>query len=338
MSSGNDRTLRFTRYAVQAFFMLVTLWIGWRFYGFVAHFENPSLPQVERPPSVDAFLPIGGLMAAKYFLFTGIVEPVHPAGFFLFVGIVTSALVMKKGFCGWICPVGTISQLLWMAGEKLTRRRLVMPSRIDVPLRGVKYFLMFLFIMAIGVAMSPNMMVLFFLSDYYKTVDVLMMRFFTDMSAVTAWTLGALGALSLFYRNFWCRYLCPYGALLGLASLTSPFKIRRNDDKCVHCRACSRHCPSQLDVEKLGVISSPECYGCLTCVSRCPSAGALEITVRVNEGRKKVNPYVAPAVLVAVFYAFIVLGMAIGKWQTAIPYEEYKRVIPALRAGDSARM
>ena len=60
--------------------MLITLWIGYEFYHFVLHFEKPGHPFVERPPSVDAFLPISGLMAVKFYLFTGTIEPVHPAG------------------------------------------------------------------------------------------------------------------------------------------------------------------------------------------------------------------------------------------------------------------
>src|SRR5690242_17827497 len=92
--------LRPLRYAVQFSFLLLTLLIGYEFYGFVQHFESPDgHPFVSRPASVDAFLPIGGLMAFKYFLLTGIVDPVHPSGFIMFVAIVGVSLIVKKGFC-----------------------------------------------------------------------------------------------------------------------------------------------------------------------------------------------------------------------------------------------
>lgn len=58
----------------------------------------------------------------KYFFFTGIVEPVHPAGFVLFTAICGVSLALKKGFCGWICPIGTLSKYVWMAGEKIFGR------------------------------------------------------------------------------------------------------------------------------------------------------------------------------------------------------------------------
>jgi polyferredoxin len=284
---------------------------------------------------VDAFLPIGGLMAFKYFLFTGIIEPVHPSGFILFVAILGVSLVMKKGFCGWICPVGTLSQYVWMAGERILGKNFKIGKTTDIILRSLKYILLSLFILLIGVAMAPNMMLLFFITDYYKIVDVRMMKFFTDMSTLTLWILVALVVLSLLYKNFWCRYLCPYGALLGLLSRFSPFKIRRNEEKCIHCHACTSNCPTLIDVEKNDVIKSAECFGCMTCVSRCPSEGALDISVRSGKKIRTIRPFLYPVILIVLFYLVIGIGMASGKWHSQIPYEEYQRLISELQKGST---
>src|SRR5512140_794251 len=129
--------LRPLRYAVQFGFLLLTLLIGYEFYGFVQHFEIPGSPLVQRPASVDAFLPIGGLMAFKYFLLTGIVDPVHPSGFILFVAILGVSLVLKKGFCGWLCPIGTLSQYVWMAGAKVFGRNFRIARFWDISLRSL---------------------------------------------------------------------------------------------------------------------------------------------------------------------------------------------------------
>ena len=331
------RYIRTLRYAVQFAFFLVSLSIGYRFYQFVQHFEAPGHPFVQRPPSVDAFLPIGGLMAFKYFLFTGIIEPVHPSGFILFVAILGVSLIMKKGFCGWICPIGTLSQYIWMAGEKILGRNFTIEKTTDVILRSLKYILLSFFLLLIGIAMAPNMMLLFFITDYYKVVDVRMMKFFTEMSTLTMWILVALAALSLLYKNFWCRYLCPYGALLGLVSRFSPFKIRRNEEKCIHCHACTRHCPTFVDVERKEVIKSEECFGCMTCVSRCPAEGALDLAVRPAKKAHIIKPYLYPVILIVLFYLVIGAGMAAGKWHSQIPYEEYKQLIPEVSKEYSER-
>ncbi len=322
--------VRKLRYGVQFAFFLLTLRIGYRFYQFVLHFKTPGHPFVKRPPSVDAFLPISGLMSLKFFLFTGIIEPLHPAALIMFIAIVTASFLMKKGFCGWICPVGTLSQLFWMAGEKVFGKNFRMEKYTDGAIRSLKYVLLGFFLVAIGVAMLPNMMVLFFLTDYYKTADVRTMNVFTQMSTVTLCVLVSLGVLSLIYKNFWCRYLCPYGALLGLLSCAGPVKIKRNEEKCSHCRACSESCPSLLDVEKEEIINSPECVGCMTCVSSCPSRDALNITFKPGKARRAFKPYLYPLFLVLILYLIIGIGMATGKWQSQIPYEEYKRIIPEL--------
>ena len=322
--------IRKIRYAVQLAFLFLTLYIGYQFYHFVLHFRDPSQPFVQRPSSVDAFLPISGLMSLKFFLFTGIIEPLHPAAFTIFVAVLVVSLLLKKGFCGWICPVGTLSQYFWMAGQKVFGKNFRVENYLDLPLRSLKYLLMALFLLLIGVAMMPNMMVLFFITDYYKTADVMTMNVFAKMSRITMWVLLALGSLSLLYKNFWCRYLCPYGALLGLLSCIGPVKIRRNEEHCTHCRSCSRNCPSLIDVEKKGVVNSPECFGCMTCVSSCPSKNALEITLRTGKTRRAFKPYLFPLALILIFYLIIGIGMAAGKWDSQIPDEEYKRIIPEL--------
>jgi len=320
--------LRPVRYAVQFGFLVLTAFIGYRFYQFVQHFEAAGRPFVERPASVDAFLPIGGLMALKYFILTGIVEPVHPSGFIMFVAILGVSLFMKKGFCGWICPIGTVSQYIWMTGEKIFGRNFRMGPFTDISLRSLKYLLLGLFLFLIGIAMPPNMMALFFIADYYKVVDVRMMKFFTEMTTLTMWVLIVLGAVSFLYKNFWCRYLCPYGALLGLLSRLSPFKVRRNEEKCIHCHACTQHCPALIDVEKKAVVKSEECFGCMTCVSRCPATGALELAAGAGKKAWTMNPYLFPVVLIILFYLIIGSGMVTDNWKSKIPYEDYQQLIP----------
>jgi polyferredoxin len=182
--------------------------------------------------------------------------------------------------------------------------------------------------------MGPESMAQFFGSAYYKTADVRTMMFFTAMSETTFWSLLVISGFSLIYKNVWCRYLCPYGALLGLLSSFSPVKIRRNEGQCLHCGACTRNCPTLLPVEKKDVVNSPECFGCLTCVSHCPSKGALDITLKTGKTRKVINPYLYVAALLLMFYFIIGAGVIAGKWHSRVSPEEYRELIPGISGKD----
>jgi len=68
----------------------------------------------------------------------------------------------------------------------------------------------------------------------------------------------------------------------------------------------------------------------MTCVSSCPSKGALDITLKTGKNRKAFKPYLYPVMLALIFYLVIGIGIASGKWKSQIPYEEYKRIVPEL--------
>ncbi|MCL5022869.1 MAG: hypothetical protein M1497_05835 [Nitrospirae bacterium] len=77
-------------------------------------------------------------------------------------------------------------------------------------------------------------------------------------------------------------------------------------------------------------MKSPECFGCITCVSSCPSEEALKMTFTARGKRRALKPYLYPLLLIVVFYLIIGAGVAAGKWRSDIPYDEYRRIIPEL--------
>lgn len=91
--------------------------------------------------------------------------------------------------------------------------------------------------------------------------DVKMLNLFRDLGMIGATFLMLLVAGSIVVQNFWCRYFCPYGALMGLVSLASPLRIRREPSLCIDCAKCARARPSALPVDRLVTIQSAECLG-----------------------------------------------------------------------------
>lgn len=314
------------RAVIQWGFLAWVLFLGVRFGLFVNAVAAGGTPHVPRPPGVEGFLPIGALASLKYWLATGDINPVHPAALVIFLSAIAVSLLAKKSFCSWLCPVGTLSEGAWKLGRWLLGRNFTPWPWLDLTLRGLKYALLLFFVKLILLDMPVPALAGFLDSPYWAVSDVKMLRFFTDMSPTTAVILTLLTGLSLVYRNVWCRYLCPYGALLGLASILSPLKIRREPAGCTGCRRCSAACPANLPVHARTRIVSPECTACLSCVACCPERATLRIGPPF--WRRELPGWVFPAAVLLLFAAGIGTGMATGHWRGGLTTGDYRQLLP----------
>ncbi len=320
------------RRAVQLTFLALNVWLGIEFYLFVRFYETGGATTfVERPAGVEGWLPIAGLMNLKAYVETGRVAAIHPAAMFLLAAFVAISFLFRKAFCGWLCPVGTVSEYLWRAGRRIFRRNWALPKWADVPLRGLKYILFGLFLWAVG-GMSAAAVDAFMRGPYGIVADVKMLNFFRHMSLTAAVVIGALAIASIFVKNFWCRYLCPYGAMLGIFALASPVRIRRDADFCIDCAKCAKACPSLLPVDKLVTIKSAECTACLECVASCPAAGALQLSPMRTS--KRVPAWVVAAGIAMIFFGAVGYAKWNGYWRTDLPSTVYEQLVP--HAGEFA--
>ncbi len=324
MSKIDRSFIRKLRSLVQWSVFAMVLYAGITFYFFVDALEKGITPTMDRAPSVEGFLPIGALMSFRLLVSEGLLDPVHPAAVVIFTAAIVISLFLKKSFCGWICPVGTFSELVSKIGRTLFKRNLVLPRYADYALRSIKYMLMAFFLFIILIKMSVPQISEFFKAQYWKVADIKLLIFFTAMSLTTKITLAILSALSLFYGSFWCRYLCPYGGLLGLLSMLSPSRIRRNEAHCIQCGQCTAQCPSMLPVSTKQAINSPECTGCLTCVSYCMSKGALDMAL---PGKTIIKPLLFTVLIAVVFFGVILLARLTGHWHSSVSLQELRTLI-----------
>jgi polyferredoxin len=320
------------RRSFQGAFFVLNLWLGAKFYFWVRQYEAGLIDaNLHRPAGVEGWLPIAGLMNLKYWLLSGKIPTVHPAALFLLLTFLAMAFLFRKAFCSWLCPVGTISEYLWRAGKKMFKRNFYLPRWLDLPLRGLKYFLLGFFLWAIS-TMSVVGIRDFMFSPYGLIADVKMLNFFRHIGETGLIVLGIFVVASVFVPNFWCRFLCPYGALLGLTSWLSPTRIRRNTETCIDCAKCAKACPSALPVDKLVQIRSVECTGCLECVAVCPAQDALAMSLPRILSAKPQSTTI-PAWAMAAGIAVLFLGVAgfakaTGHWESAIPTTVYERLVP----------
>jgi len=338
--SAPDQSQRL-RHIVQIAFVALNVWIGVQFWLWVRYFERSGRQfaspawHVPRPPGVEGWLPIAGLMNFKYFLLTGRAPEMHPAAMFLIVAFLAMSVVLKKSFCGWLCPVGTASETLWKLGRKLFGRNWQVPRWLDRELRGLKYLLLAFFVSVI-VWMPAEALHDFMAGPYGTIADVKMLNFFRDIGWIGIAVIAWLVLSSLLIQNFWCRYLCPYGALMGLVSILSPVRIRRDSDACIDCGKCSKACPSHLNIDKLVQIRSAECTACMACVASCPVENALQLALPPRNAVEPeqrwrglvVRPRTAVAILAVIFFGVILFARISGHWQTHVPDHVYQILVP----------
>lgn len=321
--AGADHSQWFRR-TVQFLFLALNVWIGVEFYLFVRFYETGGqTPFAQRPPGVEGWLPIASLMNLKAYALAGEMPAIHPAGMFLLLAFVSMSLLLRKAFCSWLCPIGTLSEYLWKAGRNIFRKNWRPPRWLDLGLRSLKYILLGLFLYAVG-SMSAMAIRAFLDGPYGIIADVKMMNFFRHLGVTGAVVLGVLLVLSIFIQNFWCRFLCPYGALLGLFSRFSPARIRRYERPCIDCAKCAHACPSWIPVDRLITVRTPECTGCFECVTACPAEGALEMTM----GKRRFPAWAMAAAAALIFFGFVGYAQWSGYWHTNLPSSVYLDLIP----------
>jgi NAD-dependent dihydropyrimidine dehydrogenase PreA subunit len=161
-------------------------------------------------PDFEAYCPFGGLQALGSYLTMdslscSMTSTQIMMGVVLFIGIV----LFSRLFCGYICPLGTIGEWIGKLGEKL-KIRITLKGFLDYALRLLKYVLLFI---TFYFTLKTSELFCKKFDPYYGVAS----GFNADV--VLLWALIAIAALiigSLFFRMFWCRYLCPLGALSAI--------------------------------------------------------------------------------------------------------------------------
>ncbi|MFO7830908.1 MAG: 4Fe-4S binding protein [Desulfuromonadaceae bacterium] len=177
---------------------------------------------------------------------------------------VTLALLCGRVFCGWICPIHYLSDLSDRAGG-LLRRGKQKKDHWLLP-RQILWFALIgelLLSLVIGapifVFMSPPGLV---------GREMMRLVFFHTLALEVLIVVGVLG-MNLVTRRFYCRYLCPLGALLAILGRRRRLRVIVDPSSCVHCGQCDHSCPLGLEPQQ-GEGEDSQCWNCGTCVDVCP--------------------------------------------------------------------
>ncbi len=299
----------------QLFFFSIAVYAWVRLYLFVSHFDYGT-PYISRPASIEAFLPIGALVSLKNLIVNGFIDPIHPAALVIFTSILLTAVLLKRGFCGWVCPVGFVSEIVSTAGERLTGKTVLGHRYFAV----IKYLLLAFFLYLI-LPMDAASTAAFLFSPYWAIADVKLLDFWLKPGTLTVLVTGLIIIATLFVRNVWCRFLCPYGALLSVLSYLSPASVKKSD--CTGCLKCDSACPMGLKPSQVDEVKSSECMMCFECVNACPY-GYLSPAIA---GRKIKKEFYALAIA-GIIFGFFAIAKLTGHWDSVLTYEDYRKLMP----------
>ena len=188
--------------------------------------------------------------------------------------VLAITLLFGRVWCGWICPTGAVFELYGPKDRKIKEqwmRRVKYVILFTVILMAIFNSMAYLwfepitvFVRGLTSLVKPGM-------DYLAAEDKAAFEWpgFGWWSIAIPFVVALL--LNLIEKRFWCRYLCPLGALIGLLSKFSLFKRVVDQKACVKCGACTKKCPMGAIAPENNYISDPaECIMCMDCEPRCP--------------------------------------------------------------------
>jgi len=293
----NNKYIRYLRWVILGFFLIAVT-------------RETYLHQVLGggvSPSIHALCPYGALETFYSLVFGGTFLQKIFSGTMILLGItLVLAIIFRRSFCGLICPFGTLQEFFGIVGRKIFHKRFIMPSKIDKPLRYLKYVILVVTIYfawkTAGLWMDPY--------DPWAAYGHISAGY---ESLITEYLIGLITLViilvgSMLYDRFFCKYLCPMGAVYGIVSKISPSKIVRNKDKCINCNLCSKSCPMNIDVATADSVTSTECISCQACVLSCPKSGALEY----KTGKKALKTLTLIILVVGLFGAGVIISKTVG--------------------------
>ena len=272
MGKSNRRKVANMRLIVQVFFFALIALIA---VNHALEEAGKAIP-VLSAASLHAICPFGGVVSVYQFITTGtFVRKIHSASFILMWIVFALTLLVGPVFCGWVCPFGSIQEWFGKLGKKIFKRRFnrLIPYKVDRILRYLRYLVLGLIVYMTAVT---GMLMFANIDPYFA-----LFNFWTPEVAIGGVIiLIAVLLLSLLVERPFCKYACPYGALLGVFNLFRIFKVRRNRSTCIDCKACDRSCPMNIPVSTGGAVRNHQCITCLKCTSEqaCPVEKTVELT------------------------------------------------------------
>lgn len=217
--------------------------------------------------NAEQWCPFGGVEALYTYATDGSMTcSLAVSNFYILAGVLVMTLLLRRAFCGYMCPIGTISDWLHRGAAILSVGPASIPYRLDRCLSFLKY---------------PVLAIILYFT--YRTSE-LVLRGFDPCYAlisrhgedITFWAYAIAGGIvvaSLIVTLPFCRWLCPLAAVLNPFSRFGLTRIKRDQNACTDCGQCATACPMAIPVDTVGQVTAARCLSCMSCADACPAHG-----------------------------------------------------------------
>ena len=272
-----------------------------------------SLVQIiRRITQVIAFILVPGLFTSTFYAIKSIYIALLGGNFsfskmapqlLLLMATIGVTLVMGRFFCGFFCSFGSMGDFLWFLSQKTIKPRFRVGEKVDGVLKLLKYGILVFIVIGIWT--------LNFVS--FKSTDS-PWTIFGMFASIGNWpslkyllSVGGLLLLliiigSLFIERFFCKYLCPLGAVFSVTSIFRLFHIKKNREKCGSCRMCTNKCTMGIPLYRYDKVTSGECINCFACVDTCPRDNA----------KANLTPAIASVIAIATVCGLVYAGNVVA--------------------------
>ncbi|MCR3760742.1 FMN-binding protein [Clostridium felsineum] len=204
-----------------------------------------------------------------------------------------TTILLGRFFCGWMCSFGFMNDVIYMLSSKIFKTKFKISEKTDKFLKTLKYILLIFIVLFIWTTANKS---LDNFSPWNAFAQIPNFKTAIFQYSLGFLILGIIIAGAAFVERFFCRYLCPLGAIFTLTSKFRLFKINKPNDKCGKCRLCTNNCAMGIDLYKYPKVKSGECIDCLKCLDVCPRKNT-----NLNIAGENINPTLASSIAIATF-------------------------------------
>lgn len=188
----------------------------------------------------------------------------------LLLAIFPITIVFGRFFCGYLCSFGALGDLLWAVSGRIMKKPVSVSAGIDRILKCLKYVVLLFAIVAVWTLAAP-------VDGTYNPWNIF--GIYSSWKGWVNWAgLFSVGGTLLllimvgnfFVERFFCRYLCPLGAIFAILSHFRLYRIKKPGEQCGSCQLCTKKCSMGIPLNTMDLVRSGECIDCYRCVDVCP--------------------------------------------------------------------